>query len=414
MRRRQFLIGGSAAASFAALHGRSAWAARGAAAGGKRLIVVMLRGAADGLNIVVPHGEPAYYAARPRLAIARPGSIHGALDLDGHFGLHPALSPLLPFWRDRSLAFVHACGSPDPTRSHFDGQTYLENGTPGRKTTTDGWMARLLDVLPPAGGVRAIALGANVPLILTGRLPVANMPVGPGADRPTVADRPAVAAAFDRLYAADDPLGRAYREARIVRAEALGGQTSDPRSAEARMADNGAPPPGGFAKAAVQLARLIDREPDIQLAFLAYGDWDTHSNQGSYIGVLAANLRAMADGLVALARGLGPHYRDTVILVLSEFGRRLKENVSGGTDHGRGNVAWLLGGPVDGGRVFGQWPGLAADRLVEGLDLAVTTDYRAVAAVLIERLFRPSDRDLAHVFPDAPPGSAALAGLVNA
>jgi len=205
----------------------------------------------------------------------------------------------------------------------------------------------------------------------------------------------------------------AYREARLARAEAMGEGGSGMRDAETRMADNGAPPATAFARAAQQLARMVDKEPGIQLAFLAFGGWDTHVNQGGTSGLLATSLRSLAEGLAALAQGLGAHYGDTAIIVMSEFGRRLKENVSGGTDHGRANALWLFGGPVQGGKVYGDWPGLTPDRLVEGLDLAVTTDFRAVAASVSARLFRVSDRDLAHVFPQGPTPSAGIAGLTS-
>ena len=208
--------------------GRGAWAAtaeagpgRSGSGGPKRLIVILLRGAVDGLNVVVPYAEAAYYEARPTIAIARPTEPGGALALDGHFGLHPALAALLPLWRERGLAFVHAAGSPDPNRSHFEAQRYIENGTPGCSTTADGWMNRLLQALPGRRGpTDAIMVGPTLPRILFGAAPVANLPLGPGDARPMPIDRPQLAGAFDRLYAADDALGAAYREGRSARARA--------------------------------------------------------------------------------------------------------------------------------------------------------------------------------------------------
>ncbi len=415
MERRTVLIGGSLSSVLTVFPlGRTAWAARSGAPPGKRLIVVMLRGGADGLNIVVPYGEGAYYDARPSVAIGPPGAPHGALDLDGHFGLHPAMAPLLPLWQEKSLAFVHACGSPDPTRSHFDAQAYLENGTPGRKTTNDGWMARLLEVLPgPRGPAQAIAIGAAIPLILTGKLPVANLPLnGPEAFRPSWEDGAAAGGIFDRLYQGGDALSRTYQEGKAARAAAAGDREL-PTAAdeETRMADNGAPPPGGFARTAQQLGRLMQRDPGIQLVFLSFGGWDSHVGEGT---VLASRLRPLADGLAALRNALGQAFADTVVLVMSEFGRRLKENGAGGTDHGRASAFWVMGGGIAGGRFWGTWPGLAADGLTEGIDLAVTTDYRSVASTIVERSFGLSDNHLLQVFPDAAAPPQFLRGLLKA
>lgn len=416
MQRRKFLIGASIAGGGALLPlGSAGWAAQTRAPGSKRLIVVMLRGAADALNIVVPYGEQAYYDARPTLAIARPGSENGALKLDGDFGLHPALSALMPFWQSKTLAFVHACGSPDPTRSHFDGQMFLENGTPGIKTTSEGWLARMLGVMVTRDArAQAVSLGATLPLILQGGPPVANVPLALNSLHGGPLDKPSVAAAFDSLYQGDDPVSRAYREAKAVRAEVIADVAAEPRDAETRMADNGAQPPGGFASMGAQLARLMAGDDTMRLVFLAFGGWDTHVAQGGANGRLATNLRLLGNGLASLANGLGPALEDTVILVASEFGRRLHENVSGGTDHGHGSVMWVLGGPVQGGKVYGAWPGLAAKQLFDGLDLAVTTDFRAVASTVAERHLALNDRDLAQIFPQAPVAGAPLAKLIAA
>src|SRR5947207_10760605 len=203
MHRRDFL-GVSAGASLAALSGR-AWAASTDAP--KRLVVVLLRGAVDGLNVVVPHGDDAYYATRPTIAIAKPGAAEGALPLDEHFGLHPALAALMPLWQQKQLAFVHAAGSPDPGRSHFDAQLFIENGTPGRRGTADGWMNRLLAALPgPHAPTAALAVGPTLPQILRGRMAVTNLPLGPAASDALAVDRPEVADAFDRLYGGNDAI----------------------------------------------------------------------------------------------------------------------------------------------------------------------------------------------------------------
>src|SRR5271166_4646041 len=278
--------------------GPAAWAAT-AEGGPKRLIVIFLRGAVDGLNVVVPHAERTYYEVRPTIAIGGPGTEVGALPLDNRFGLHPALAGLLPLWNDRKLAFVHAAGSPDATRSHFDAQLFIENGTPGESTTRDGWMNRLLAALPdPHGPTDAVSVGSTLPRILEGRLPVANLPLGPDAAKPLPIDRPEISRAFDRLYSGNDPLSEAYRQGRAARAELIGDLAS-----EMRQADNGAPRPSGFPAEAARLAHLIGQDAHIRLAFASLGGWDTHVNQGKAQGQLANHLRPLGDGLAALARG---------------------------------------------------------------------------------------------------------------
>jgi uncharacterized protein (DUF1501 family) len=403
--RRRVIVASGAAALLPL--GRGAWAAR-AEGGPQRLIVILLRGAVDGLNVVVPYAEPAYYAARPTIAIARPGMPDGALLLDGHFGLHPALASLMPLWRERSLAFIHAAGSPDPNRSHFEAQRYIENGTPGCSATADGWMNRLLQALPgPRGPTDAISVGATLPRILTGQAPVANLPLGPGAAEPMPTDRPGLGAAFDRLYRGTNALDAAYREGRSARAELIG-----VLSREQRIADAGAPPPSRFAARATQLAELIAGDARIRLAFVALGGWDTHVDQGGHSGRLANRLRPLGEGLAALAGGLGGVWRDTVVVVLSEFGRTVHENGDRGTDHGHGNAIWLAGGAVAGGRVFGGWPGLAPARLYQRRDLAITTDFRAALSAILARHLRLDNRQLEAVFPGGPAPAAGLAQML--
>jgi uncharacterized protein (DUF1501 family) len=378
--------------------------------GRKRLIVIFLRGAVDGLNVVVPYDEQRYYESRPTIAIGRPGTDQGVLPLDGHFGLHPALAGLLPLWNDRKLAFIHAAGSPDPTRSHFDAQLFIENGTPGHSMTPDGWMNRLLAALPePHGPTDAVSIGHTLPQILTGMLPVANLPLGPEGAKPMPIDQPEIGRAFDRLYGGNDPVSEAYRQGRASRAELVGDLAS-----EMRRADNGAPQPSGFPTEAARLAHLIGQNRHIRLAFLSLGGWDTHVNQGRARGQLASRLQPLGDGLAALARGLGNAWGDTIAVVLSEFGRTFRENGNGGTDHGHGNVVWVLGGSVRGGRVYGEWPGLAPAQLYKGRDLAVTTDYRTVLAAILERHFGLADRQLAQIFPELPPAQSNLGGMLAA
>ena len=376
----------------------------------KRLVVVMLRGAVDGLNVVVPYAEKAYYEVRPSIAIGRPGTPDGALKLDSRFGLHPALASLMPLWRDGSLAFVHASGSPDPTRSHFDAQFYIESGTPGVHTTPDGWMNRLLGALPgPHSPTEALSVGMILPRILSGRMKVANLPLGPAATRKLPIEAPVVEAAFDRLYGGSGALAKSYREGQAARAELVGALKT-----EEEIADNGAPPPGFFPGQAQRLAELLRGDPRIRLAFAALGGWDTHVNQGSHEGQLAGHLRPLGEGLAALARGLGDAWKDTAVVVISEFGRTLRENDAHGTDHGHGNAIWALGGAIAGGRIYGEWPGLSPGQLYQDRDLAVTTDFRQVLAAILERHLRLPDTALAAVFPALPAADPALAKLLTA
>ena len=412
MRRRHFLATAAAASLAWTAVGRSAFAASapaGAAAlpGNKRLVVVFLRGAVDGLSVVAPYTEGAYYQDRSSIALARPGQDGGLLNLDDHFGLNANLAPLMPLWQSGKLAFVHASGSPDPTRSHFDAQDYMESGTPGRKGTPDGWLNRLLGAEPPAvapAGARAsvtrgISVGATLPRIWAGTNPVANIANGARATKPTQLDRPQVSKAFDALYSGDDAMSRAYRESQQSRAEVNEAMSPAAMDHEQMVANNGAPLPNGFPDDAGHLAQLMRRDSNVQIAFLALGGWDTHVNQGGAKGQLANRLQPLGQGLAELATRLGPVFDDTTVLVISEFGRTARQNGTGGTDHGHGNVMWALGGNIAGGKVYGRWPGVDAAALHDGRDLAITTDFRQVlAGVCMNNLRLPDDR-LAAVFP---------------
>jgi uncharacterized protein (DUF1501 family) len=396
MNRRQFLL---AATGLLLPIGSTGMAARAADGDPRRLIVIFLRGAVDGLSVVVPHGEEEYYDARRSIALAQPKRDNGVLDLDGHFGLHPSLAPLLPLWRENSLGFVHACGSPDPTRSHFDAQLFMENGTAGHGAGTDGWMNRLLGQLPgPATASRALAFGPQVPRILTGAQPVANVGSGARADRKLPIDRPEVAEAFAHLYGGDDRLSQNLQDARQTRMRIQG----DMGEESVMTGSEGAPNADGFAADAQRLAKLMRRDPEIRLAFFALGGWDTHIRQGNAEGALARNLKGLGDGLAQLASGLGPVYGDSLILVMSEFGRTVHENGNGGTDHGHGNVLWALGGPVAGGKVGGVWPGLSEDRLYERRDLAITSDYRSVLGPAVATHFGLAPQSAGSLFPGGP------------
>lgn len=376
-----------------------------------KLVVVMLRGAVDGLSVVVPYGDPAYARNRAEIAIAAPGRPDGALPLDARFGLHPALASMLPLWSADRLAFVHASGSPDPTRSHFDAQDYLETATPGRRSTPDGWMNRLLKVLadPTADAARspvqAVNLGAIMPRILTGPMPVASLPAG-GADQQRDGGSPALTKALDRLYAEDAITGASWQAMRETRramqdAAASGKDTGMDAGMDPGIA-RGAVPLAGLSRDAARLGRLMRREPAMRAAFFSVGGWDTHTNQGGARGQLATRLQTLAGGLTALAQELDDRLDDTVVIVMSEFGRTVRQNGTQGTDHGHGNVMWLMGAGVRGGRVHGEWPGLEASALHEGRDLAVTTDFRQVIAAVLERHLQLDDRQMAYVLPEGP------------
>jgi uncharacterized protein (DUF1501 family) len=401
--RRDLLVRGAALGLAAGAFGRPG-AARAQAPSDPRLVVVMLRGAVDGLSVVVPHGDREYGRLRAEIAIAAPGAPDGALPADGLFGLHPALEPLMPMWASQRLAFVHASGSHDPTRSHFDAQDHMETGTPGRRSTPDGWMNRLLQVLggpQPDATVRGVNLGPAMPRILLGGAQVAALPTGaPPASGPS----PTLASALDRVYSADPDAAGAWTALRDTR-RAMAQAMTD--GMEAGIAP-GAVPLAVIERDAGRLGRLMRREPGLKAAFFSVGGWDTHVGQGGARGQLANRLGALARGLDALARGLDDRFDDTVVVVMSEFGRTARQNGTQGTDHGHGNAMWLLGGGVQGGRVHGRWPGLDAAALHEGRDLAVTTDFRQVIAEVLERHLRLDDRAIARVLPDGVgPGSRA-------
>ena len=357
--------------------------------------MVFLRGGIDGLNVVVPYRDAAYYEARSTIALPEPGASGGVLDLDGQFGLHPALVDLMPLWRSGQLAFVHASGSPDPSRSHFDAQDYMENGTPGLKDTTNGWLNRLLMTLSQRSPTQAVNMGSITPLILMGPANVASLAQGRQATHRLPVDRPVIQAAFDRLYSGDDPLSRAYQEGRRARDILMADL-----KAEMIQASKGAPTPENLSRDAQRLASLFKGNAQTQIAFLALGGWDTHVNQGPRLSRL---LKPLGQGLQALTLALGPLFANTTIVVMSEFGRTVAENGTQGTDHGHGNVLWVLGGNIQGGRVYGQWPGLEPSQRFQGRDLAVTTDFRDAIAPLLTQHLGLSSAGLAQVFPGHTP-----------
>lgn len=344
----------------------------------KLLIVVFQRGAVDGLNMVVPFGDSGYYRARPTIAIGKPGAADGAIDLDGFFGLHPRMSALQPFWDNKTMAIVHAAGSHDTTRSHFDAQDYMESATPGVKSTRDGWLNRYLQVSRPANQqddedpLRAVAVTKQMPRSLLGAAPA--LAIGNASDF-TVADMNA-RTSFEELYAAaqqDQALRSTAHEAFDAMKE-LARKTAGTY----RPANGAAFPRSPFGQAMQEIARLAKSDVGLEIAFAESTQWDHHVNEGGAQGQIANRLVDFARGLAALATDLGDRMSDTVILTMSEFGRAVAENGSRGTDHGHGNAMFVIGGGVKGGQVYGKWPGLAVNDRFEGRDLAVTTDFRDV------------------------------------
>jgi uncharacterized protein (DUF1501 family) len=366
-----------------------------------RLVVVMLRGAVDGLSLVAPFGDAEYYRSRSSIAIAKPGEVDGLIALNNLFGLHPSLAAsLLPYWQKQQLAFIHASGSPDSTRSHFDAQDYIESATPGRKSTADGWLNRLAAQLSNGNTTRlqAVNLGPVMPRIFSGSATIASLASGASATAKGSLDQPNIANAFKQLYGGDDILSKTVREATETRREIMNDLASDDPKA-----DQGSLPLSGLAADTARLGQLMARDSRVRLAFVPVGGWDTHANQGNGKGQLANRFSLLGQALDALVQNLGPQFNNTTILILSEFGRTAAQNGSGGTDHGHGNVSLVLGGGTKGGQVYGQWPGLERSALYEGRDLAVTTDFREIIASILEQQFRLPDRLLSAVLPSMPP-----------
>jgi uncharacterized protein (DUF1501 family) len=353
---------------------------------GKVLICLFQRGAADGLNMVVPFGERAYYSMRPSIAIAQPSSnaIGGAIDLDGFFGLHPALAPLKPLYDRKLLAPVHAVGSPSTTRSHFDAQDYMETGTPDNKGTTDGWLNRYLAVKGTCDECnlaktpfRAVSMTPQTPRILEG--PSATVAMN-GLDEFSVR---ATGNSAERLEAL-------YRTGSADLVHGTGAEMFDAvkmlRAANPQkyLPQNGAEyPRSQFGLRLLQIAQLIKANVGLEIAFADVGGWDTHVNQGSSTGQLAQRLDDFSRSIAALVTDLGDRMDDVVILTMSEFGRMARENGNRGTDHGHAGALFVIGGHVKGGRVHGRWPGLEQEQLYEGRDLALTTDFRSVFAEVV-------------------------------
>jgi uncharacterized protein (DUF1501 family) len=365
----------------------------------KVLVCLFMRGAADGLSLVVPYNERAYYQERSSIAIAAPGSASGdsaAIDLDGQFGLHPRLAPLLPAYRAHELAFVHAVGVPIGTRSHFDAQDDMESGQPGDTHAADGWLARALSLHPAHSLERSVALGPRLPRALSGSTPslllknLASFDLhGPPHSRPLLRR------GFERLYASStDAVGQGGSAAL---AATLTIQRLEPKR---YVPENGAEYPQQGLRLR-DAAQLIKSNLGVQVVWLDVGGWDTHAGQGGADGTLAKRLDELARSLAAFRADLGERFADVTVLTMTEFGRTVAQNGTGGTDHGHGSLMMVLGGGVAGGQVAGKWPGLEPEQRFEGRDLAVTTDFRDLFAEVSAHSL--GARDFSRIFPSYTP-----------
>jgi uncharacterized protein (DUF1501 family) len=396
--------------------GRMALAADSARSGGgkKILICVFQRGAADGLSMVVPHGDPFYYKHRQEIALARPGTTSGAaLDLDGFFALHPALSPFLPLYKDGHLAVIHACGSPNSSRSHFDMQDFMEAGVPADKSVHTGWLNRALQVRREdhVTPFRAVSMTSVIPRSLQGEAETlairdlktfgVNAPVGLGN----------MASGFEGMYdgAIDQVLHGTGKESFDAIA-----MLKKANPAQYKPANGAAYPRAQFGRALQQVAQLIKADVGLEVAFVEMDGWDTHANQGAASGQLAGRLHDFSSSIASLHADLGDRMSDVVLLTMSEFGRAARQNGNRGTDHGHGTCFFVLGGNVNGGRVLGEWPGLAPEKLFESRDLAVTTDFRAVFAEVSQKHFGVQATDLEKILPGYAPDAQPQHGFMKA
>ena len=380
-------------------------------AGKKKMVVLFQRGAMDGLNVVVPFGEPNYYRLRPTIAIPQPnrGGQDAALDLDGFFGLHPSLAPLQPLFRSNQLAIVQAVGSPDPTRSHFDAQDYMESGTPGVKSTEDGWLNRALQAAPEpeSSPFRAVAFGPYLPRTLQGVAPAISIPdlsqfrmYGP---------QQTIEGGFESMYA--QTVDQAMRGVGSETFEAV--DMLKKLNPTSYQPENGAQyPTSRFGKSLMEIAELFKADVGLEVAFLDSGGWDHHVNEGGVEGQLSNLLRDLGQGIAAFHQDMGDRMGDIVFVSMSEFGRTAHENGNRGTDHGHANCMFVMGGGVKGGKVYTRWPGMDDGQLHDGRDLAVTIDYRSILGEIMTGHL--GQRDLKPVFPGFANDPRKFVGLVKA
>jgi len=376
----------------------------------KQLVVLFQRGAADGLNIVVPFAEPNYYRMRPSIAIPQPrrGAIgEAAIDLNGYFGLHPSLAPLEPLFHKN-----HAAGSPDPTRSHFDAQDFMESGTPGVKATDDGWLDRALQTIPEenTSPFRAVAMGPNLPRMLRGSagaiaLPnLKNFKVIPQSP----AMNNVVQGGFQAMYS--QSVDHALHGTGTETFEAID-MLSKIDTSELPPENGAQYPTSRLGQNMQQIGQLLKAKVGVEVLFVDCGGWDNHVNEGGVQGQLSNLLKDLGQSLAAFHQDMGDRMQDIVVITMSEFGRTAKENGNRGTDHGHANSMFVMGGEVKGGKVYGKWPGLDDHQLNEGRDLALTTDFRYILGETLTKHI--GVKDLATVFPGFDNNPHRFPGLIK-
>lgn len=376
----------------------------------KVLVTIFQRGAVDGLNVVVPHGESEYYNLRPTIAITKPGKTDGAVDLDGFFGLHPSLQPLEAFWKDKKLAVIHGSGSPDNTRSHFDAQDYMESGTPGNKGTSDGWLNRVLQGIneKEASPFRAVSMTQQLPRSLYGRSPSIAMSNLADFSIKAGAYTQSLSGGFEGIWQqnAKDSLSETGKET----FEAVN-YLKQANPAQYKPENGAVYPNSQIGRSLMQIAQLIKAGVGLEVAFAEAGGWDTHVNEGNSRGQLSNLLADFGKAIAAFGTDLGKQMDDVVLITMSEFGRTARENGSRGTDHGHANQMLILGNSVKGGKVYADWKGLKPDQLNEGRDLALTTDFRDVFSEAVYKHL--GSTDLAKIFPGYQASTSKFRGYLG-
>jgi uncharacterized protein (DUF1501 family) len=420
MKRRFFIkSGGIALAAFGVMTSAPTFLKRALAAnldkvtGGRRktLIAIFQRGAVDGLNVVVPYGEHGYYDLRPNIAIPKPdGGAESAINLDGYFGLHPSLQSFKPLWDSKRLAIVHASGSPDNTRSHFDAQDYMESATPGVKSTQDGWLNRYLQAKadPQKSLFRAVSMTQNMPRAMQGKAPA--LAISNLADFTIRAGQSsaAIQGGFEAIY--DQTVNDALHGTGKETFEAIN-YLKQVNPSQYKPENGANYPRTPFGNALLQIGQLIKAGVGLEVAFTDIGGWDTHVNEGNQQGQLSNLLRQFSGAIAALYTDLGQRMDDVVVLTMSEFGRTAKENGNRGTDHGHANAMFVVGNTVRGGKVYGDWPGLKSDQLYEGRDLALTTDFRDVFGEIAYKHLGATN--MKAVFPGYDGGTSKFRGVLG-
>ncbi|MCU0238367.1 MAG: DUF1501 domain-containing protein [Pyrinomonadaceae bacterium] len=363
----------------------------------KTLIVIFQRGAVDGLNMVVPHGESNYYNLRPNISIPK----NLTVNLDGFFGLHPSLKPFEQFWKSKQLAVIHSSGSPNNTRSHFDAQDYMESGTPGDKGTRDGWLNRILQTSENKkdSPFRAVSMTNQVPRSFLGKYPTISMTNLSDFSIKAGVYSKNLSGGFEGVYEQNtkDSLGEAGKET----FEAVN-YLKEANPSQYKPENGAIYPNSAFGNSLKQIGQLIKANVGLEVAFAEMGGWDTHTNevnvQNRSQGQIANLLRDFGQSIAALTTDLGKKIDDCLILTMSEFGRTVRENGGRGTDHGHGNAMFLIGNSVKGGKVYGDWKGLDSSNLYEGRDLAVTTDFRDVFAEVSDKFL--GNKNFSKLFPN--------------